>query len=108
MYSTFDNGYDDIKVHCIGVGRFKKGDRLPIEKTNLPLNCILATKYYFDEREDIDKFVYILIEYGKYVNWFDSISKIKGKYPIYEDTSPYGSKAKYGWEPVKISEYEIA
>jgi len=93
MYSTLDNGYDGIQVHCFELGGYNRRDVLPIEEAGIPKDCILATKYFLDEKNDLDKYVYILIRNGVYINWFFKLEDIRGNFPIYEDDVA----SKYNW-----------
>lgn len=100
MYDTLDNGYDGIQVKCFDclLRQYERGEILPIEEAGLPSDCILATKYFFDEKEDINKYVYILIKNKKYINWFTNLKQIKGDFLIYEDIYyPLVKESKYRW-----------
>lgn len=98
MYATLDNSYDGIQVHCFELGWYSRGEVLPVEVAGIPKNCILATKYFFDENKDIDKYIYILIKNGIYINYFFRLDDIKGDFPIYEDIYyPILKSPKYNW-----------
>lgn len=99
-YAIFDNGYDNVKVGNLE-GFYQKGDKVCLEKTNIPNDCIIAVKYFLDEEEEKDKYIFLLIIDSKYVNYFTTLEKIKGTFPIYVNRGISKNKNQFGWEEIK-------
>lgn len=99
-YAIFDNGYDNVKVDILE-GSYEKGDIVSLEKTNLPNDCIIAVKYFLDEKEEKDKYIFLLIINSKYVNYFTTLEKIKGDFPVYISKGISKEKNNFGWKEIK-------
>lgn len=100
-YGIFDNGYDNVKVENLD-GFYQKGDKVSLKQTNLPNDCIIAVKYFLDEKEEKDKYIFLLIINEKYVNYFTTLEKIKGDFPVYVNKGVSENKNQFGWEEIKL------
>lgn len=99
-YAIFDNGYDNVKVHTLN-GSYAKGDKVTLDGTNLPEDCIIAVKYFLDEKEEKDKYIFLLIRNSKYINYFTALEKIKGNFPVFIDKELSKKKNNFGWKEIK-------
>lgn len=102
MYCRFENGYDN-NIRVLGFeGYYKRGDVVPLGDLGLPNDCVVATKYFADEKNDVDKYVFLLFDGGKYVEFFYSLGKIRGveNYPVFVQ-SPKES-IKDSWVEFKL------
>lgn len=102
MSAIFCNTYDGVKVEGLkGIeGEYDVGAKVDFTNYDVPNSFILAQKYFFDEPVEFNQYIYLLFRNGKYINYFTRLDKIKGDFPVYENSN----KPQKDWLKLKLKD----